>query len=175
MKRSVFAFALAGLLLVGSASAALATTTKIPFTAAEMNVVPVSTGTITLVGTVYSVRGAINEEVYTAVGAGSSYVSGAQTAVVNYDLDLATGIGSLWGSAELVPSAYPDGGYRCSWQGTFLPSTYLGPPTYAVSWTGKSICHGFGTLAGWQSRADITLTPPAGATTTGYVFMPGDK
>lgn len=160
MKRSMLALVVMGLLVVASAPAALATTTKMAFAGTSTFVAETDPGTATMAGSILSVR----RLVWVYEDAGSPYVAGSDTVVINYDLDLVTGSGSLWGKDRIEPLAFPAGAFDCSWHGTFA----------SFVWTGRVVCHGEGSLAGWQLRADL-VPAPGGRTSAmpGYVFLPG--
>jgi hypothetical protein len=163
MRRPVLALALATMLLALSTSAALATTTKNPVWGEEHVVGQLDPGTESLQGTVYSLRGQVNVEDITGSGPAT------QTSVVNYDIDIVTGTGTLWGTARSVPDGLTEnvGGFNCHWEGTFLPGT-------GGQWTGHAVCHGYGVLRGYQMRTN-SISAAFGSTFTGYLFLPGDK
>ena len=159
MKRAALALACAGLLIAGSATPAFATTTRISVVGTGTVVEAISPGVTTLVGSVLSVRDGSQLMTYVST---SPFVAGDELVVFNYDLDLATGTGEIWGVSTKSPTAYPDGGWYCEWHGKF------GPPV----WTGKGWCHGTGSLTGWQWRADLTNWPTY-TVSSGFVFLPG--
>ncbi len=168
MKRPVLALAMAGLLLAATASAALATTTKIATDGTEvLNSVVPGTGTATFnpVTNVASLRGEIHLATVTSVThwpTGDVTTTSAQTGDFNYDVSMVTGVGTFWGTANLAFTA--GGGLVCTYEGVFPAST------------GHSVCHGYGTVSGMQSRADFYLTAsPPGSISHGYVFWPANK
>lgn len=159
MKRLILACAVATLLIAAFAPTALATTTKIPFTFDEVVVAEPVPGEMTIADGVVSLRGAV----WLATTTGTPAIEGTDTIYLNFDLDLATGSGELWGTDVLQPSASPGGSYRCTWHGTFVD----------FSWSGKGVCHGQGTLDGWQLR--YTIRPAGeGYHVQGSYFLPGD-
>ncbi len=161
MKRLGLAFVFAGLLIAASATPAFAKTTRTPVVGTGTITSVLNPGVITLVGGVLSVRDGSN---LTNWASTSPFVAGTEVVVFNYDLDVATGTGELWGTATKSPTAYPEGGWYCEWHGTFGP----------LGWTGKGWCHGTGTLTGWQWRAELTAGPDS-EVSSGYVFLPGNR
>lgn len=159
MRRLVLAFAVAGILVAASAPVSLATTTKIPFALLEVVDDELAPGEWTIVGDVLSVRGAV----WHAVTTGTPAIEGTDTIVLNFDLDLATGSGELWGTNRLEPSQSADGGFDCRWHGTYVD----------YSWSGRLVCHGAGSLRGWQLRAAI-VPAEDGYDISGYYFLPSD-
>ena len=90
------------------------------------------------------------------------YDVGSLLIVGNWNLDLATGNGPLWGTMYYeFPSA--NGGFQGTWNAKFS----------AFVWSGKSQGTGFGDLAGWQLRQDIQATSPTSDVYAGFVFNPG--
>ncbi|HEX9123174.1 MAG TPA: hypothetical protein VF984_07415, partial [Actinomycetota bacterium] len=90
------------------------------------------------------------------------YGVGSLTIVGNWNLNLTTGNGALWGTMYYVfPAA--SGGFVGTWNAKFS----------AFAWSGKSQGTGFGDLAGWQLRQDIQATSPISDVYTGFVFNPG--
>jgi hypothetical protein len=159
MKRLGLAFLLAGLLATAAASAALACMTRIPVYDKETTVTVVSPGVTTQNGSVVSVRGMVEID---ADASSSAFVAGTSKGVVNYDVDLATGSGKIWGTVTKQPTAYPHGSWKCRFSGKFLNGT----------WTAKGSCDGKGTLRGWRFTADLVQMPTFVAV-TGYVFRAG--
>ncbi len=169
--RRLLSVVLAGLLLAATASAATATTTKFASSGEEHVVSGPGTVLPVLNGTILSVRDEIHHSYLT--GPGGTPFMGEQEGVANWDLDLVTGAGTLWGTSRLYITA--DGGLACSYTGVFPPGSW------AAAWTGTSVCHGWGTLVGrLQSRSDLASATFAGEAFQGVVFtgvmwVPGDK
>ncbi len=167
MRRPVFAFALAGVLVLGSASAALATTTRIPDVSQEHVLSGVGSVTPTLTGSILSVRNEHHVSVLTAADGVTQTAS--STSIANWDLDLATFTGTLWGTSDIVPNGAEGlGGMKCMFECSFVPGSY------GSAWTGHSLCHGYGALTGWQSRSNL-VSQPYGVSIQGYSFVPGDR
>jgi hypothetical protein len=160
MKRLVMALAVAGILVSASATGATAKTTKTEVAGTATVTQVLGIGSDVTVGSVRSVRGLVQLEnnVWN-----SSYLSGLSINVVNFDLDLATGQGELWGSGHHSVTAEPDGGWDCVFHAVFVDYAY----------SGKGVCHGTGTLHTWQWRADLHMIDDTSTGFTGYFFQPG--
>lgn len=90
------------------------------------------------------------------------YGVGSLLIVANWNLDLTTGSGSLWGTMYYeFPSA--NGGFQGTWNAKFT----------AFVWSGQSQGTGFDGLEGWQLRQDLQSTGPGMDVYTGFVFNPG--
>lgn len=159
MRRLALAFVVAGLLVAAAATPAAATTTRIPVSTAPQAMTVLVTGTISMNGTVMSVRGMVAREVGNWH---NRYVDGPAINTINYDLDLATGAGEMWGAGQHWPTAVADGGWDCHFHAVFVN----------YSFTGQGVCHGTGSLRSWQWRVDLTQTPN-GTAAEGYIFQPG--
>ena len=160
MKRFVVALAVAGLLIATTASGVVAKTTKfeVAGTATTRAMIP---GTETRVGSVQSVRGLVlvQDGVWN-----SSYLTGPQVAIVNFDLDWATGRGQMWGSDHHDVTAWSGGGWDCRFHASIEDFVA----------TGKGVCQGTGTLHSWQWRATLHMVWLSPVTEfTGYFFQPG--
>jgi hypothetical protein len=160
MKRSGVVLVLVPVLSLALTQAAAATTTKVPVAAHEELAFEADPGTYGMTGTVVWAR----DMIWVANVTGDPYLAGTDRIVINYDLDLATGSGELWGKNRLDPTAYPGGHFDCSWTATFVD--YV--------WAGRVVCHGDGSLDGRQLRLQIVAQP--GGTVddlSGYTFVPG--
>jgi hypothetical protein len=169
MQRPAVALTLAGALLLATGSAALATTTKIPDVGQEHVTSGVGSVPPTLSGSIMSVRNEHHVAYLTAIDGVT--VTGSETTVANWELDVVTLTGRLWGTSQIVPLPLSDpavGGMNCVFDGTFVPGTFGG------AWTAHSVCHGYGVLAGWQSRSDAT-SQVYGSSFVGYKFVPANK
>lgn len=90
------------------------------------------------------------------------YGVGSLLIVANWNLNLTTGNGPVWGTMYYeFPSA--SGGFRGTWNAKFS----------AFVWSGKSQGTGFDGLEGWQLRQDLQSTGPGVDVYTGFVFSPG--
>jgi len=165
MKRLLMAFVVAGLLGTLSAPAAMATTTRIPTisTAGSSQVLDPGTWSYTGNGdqVVQHVRGLVMLEVGNW---NSAYALGPAYNTINWDLNMSTGRGAIWGSGVHNPTAFPGSQWNCSFR---MPFDGMG------GYAGKGVCQGTGELAGWQWRVDLTAAP-WGSTAVGYIFEPGN-
>jgi len=161
MRRLGLAFALAGLLATAAAPAALGCTTIGQVNDKETTVAVVSPGVTTQNGSLVSVRGMVVTE---ADESTSPFVAGTSTGVVNYDINLASGIGRIWGTDTKQPTAYPHGHWDCRFSGNMASGT----------WTAKGSCVGRGALKGWKYTADLAQMATFVAA-TGYVFRTGHR
>jgi hypothetical protein len=154
-------------ILVLSASAVTATTTRAHVFGTASLVEPPVMGTMRTHGNVQSMRGFTEHLRSDPAPTNNAYVTGDEVNVVNWDANLKANRGKLWGTGVHHPFAYPDGTWECSFTGTF--SDYANGV-----WAGKGVCHGTGTLAGWQWRADISSTPWGATAMQGFIFFPGE-
>lgn len=116
MRRLALAFVVTGLLVAAAATPAAATTTRIPVSTAPQTMTVLVPGTISMNGTVMSVRGMVAREVGNWH---NRYVDGPAINTIDYDLDLATGAGEMWGAGQHWPTAVPDGGWDCHFHAFF--------------------------------------------------------
>jgi hypothetical protein len=158
MSRRFGAVIVAIVVLAAAAPATLATTTRMECTSIPGAPVE-TTGTVTWDGTVMHVRGTLWDM---ANESDCPMLDGSVHVVINYDLDVATGLGELWGTDTFSPAAYSGSGFRDHYTGTFAG----GMPPY---WSGKGVGHGFGELSGWQIREPLG-NHPVGPT---VLFYPG--
>lgn len=158
MKRVGLAMVLAGLIAAAAAPAALACW-RIAVQDSETTIAVISPGVATQNGSVLSIRGLVQTS---ADAATSAFVTGTSTAVINLDLDQATGGGKIWGTETKRPTAYSHGSWRCHFSGTFVN----------YQWTGKGSCDGIGTLRGWRYTANLAQMDPF-VIATGYIFRAG--
>jgi hypothetical protein len=160
MRKLMTSLAAGAVLAMALAPAAHAQMTRWPIDAYEFMTGIVSPGSTSTHGNVETARGMVG----TAAVTGSDLLEGTDTISINYNLNTATGSGALWGRNVIEPSAYPDGSFQCSWVGIF---------DHFV-WTGRAVCHGTGSLAGWQLRLAILAEPGGMADTlTGVAFTRG--
>jgi len=165
-RRSFIALVAAALLIATSGSAVLATTTRYPIEShATAAAVVTDPGTMTEHGSVLSFRGVVNTQTQVSSSQYGELVAGPETNVFNYDVDWGNGTGFWWGKGTHSPTAYPGGTWECSWHGRMADWT----------WTGEGVCHGAGTLEGWQWRADLWMDIKNILHTQGYIFFAGDR
>lgn len=158
MRRTVFlaitiVMVLSAFLPVSSASA---TTERIPVSGSEV-CTEIAPGRSWMDGSVLQVRGSV----FDCTMAGDEYLTGTETVVVNFNLDLATGMGTLWGTFRSDLAAF-DGGFEGAWNGHWL--------TFP-RWSGKAVGRGWGELDGSQVRLDLYVAAPGSL--SGFVFSPG--
>lgn len=89
---------------------------------------------------------------------------GTSAAVINFNLNVVTGAGPMWGTAVITLNS--GGGFNCIWYGAFVPGT----PGNQYTFT--ELCLGYGTRTGWLARMD-TIGDLTGFTYSGYEFMLG--
>ncbi len=160
MRRFIGLVAVVAVLTLALAPAATANTTRVPVDGNEVLTEITSEGSMAMDGSIASLRGAV--WVFSATG--SDLIAGKDTIVINYDIDVATGLGTLWGKNWIEPTAHPGGRFDCSWTGTFV----------STHWTGNGVCHGVGSLHRWQLRLTIVAAPGGTADTLGgFAFLPG--
>jgi hypothetical protein len=162
MRRSGIALMLGAVLMLALAPAAVATTTKEPVAAHEELASVIDPGIQGMTGTVAWAR----DMIWVADVTGDPYLAGTDRIAINYDLDLVTGSGTLWGKNRFDPTAYPGGHFDCSWSATFVDFV----------WAGHVVCHGDGSLDGRQLRLEIVAAPGGTADDlSGYTFVPADR
>lgn len=145
--------------LLALAMPAAAKTDRIPFSGVDTFIAQTDPGRQWVSDDgILHVRGSVST--YTSTS-DSVYYAGEAVIVVNYNLDLATGNGQLWGTSHLSNG---DGGFDGTWVGKFI----------AYSWEGKGQSKGFGDMAGYQQRFTLQWAP-FGDTAEGYTFLPGNK
>jgi hypothetical protein len=166
MKRLVTALLAVGL-LTALATPTLASTTRIGYACDEYAVGLLDEGRTWTSDGVEHVRGLV--VVQDVVG--DALCAGTNTVVVNYNLNLATSTGHLWGTATLDTGAF-DGGFVSSWTAKFTAADPLAPDAEDI-WVGQYIRHGFGELTGWQARGDIFEKFHWLVLEEGYAFIPG--
>lgn len=161
MRRIGLAVLCAVLLVGGTVSSALATTTRIHTSTPPQGFVVLDPGVWTMNGTVQSVRGLVAREDGTW---NNVYADGPAINTINWDIDLATGGGSMWGTGVHTPTAFPGAQWLCAFHATFKD----------FGFTGKGVCQGTGPLHTWQWRVNLTAAAGQGTAADGYIFKPGD-
>ena len=159
MRRLVPSLVLAGLLSMSFAAPAAAHTWRIPVSDTSNLVSTLDPGVTTFNGDVMSVRGLV--QVSTRVSS-SLFIAGSARGVINFDLNVVTGRGVLWGTETEQPSAYPNGAWHCAWVGRFVNGS---PTNYGA-------CLGAGSLRGYVWTAVITPSGVGSYTTVGYIYPP---
>ena len=158
MRRAISILAAVGL-LAALAPAALATTTRVPYSCRTVRTMEVD-GRQWMEGTVLHTRGW--QATYTATG--SAICAGTTRVVVNYNLDLATMTGSMTFTYD-EQLASGTGGIA----GTAVTEFDL----VDFIWQGSTVGHGYGDLEGWQTRGTITELFDDTVVESGVAFLPG--
>lgn len=166
MKRA-FAGLTALALLVVLAAPASATTTRYGYQCTEIPVAQPAAGDFWIQDGVAYLRGAVYE--YATFG--DEECAGTYTIIVNFNLDLTTSSGALWGTSVSELDAF-DGGYTSSWNAHWTASDPLAPDATDI-WAGQYVGHGYGQLQGWQARATIVEKTHILILDEGYAFHPG--
>ena len=163
MRRILAILAAAGLVLVIAVPPAAATTTRHEIACEEhlVGTLVAPTEWIDEDG-VYHMRGLVNQ--YTE--SGGPRCSGINIAEINVNLDLATGAGTVWAKGHITLTGGGGG-----WEGRLL-ARFTPGGTYI--WEGTIVMQGWGSLAGWQRRADIVEPSHVMTTYTGVDFLAGD-
>ena len=159
MRKTTAIFAALAVLLVMAVPAS-AKTDRMPFSGEDHLTVAPHGGRMWVSDGIVHVRGSMSE--YDATSDSEFYV-GNSSIVVNYNLDLATMRGRMWGTSTVDVAGY-DGGFTGTWVGWFTPT----------GWEGRGLSHGYGELAGYQQRYDLAWAP-FGDAIEGFTFMPGNR
>lgn len=133
-------------------------------------------GVTTMNGPIMSVRG-MTEHGEISGGPmvdGRNLIAGPEDPTVNYDLDVTTGEGTLWGKTRVDPTDFPDGYWDLEMHGKFVPETFNPDAQFAgarMELTGN----GAGSLKGWKVKATVSNLSPGITTGQGYVVKAADK
>ncbi len=111
---------------------------------------------------VYHMRGLVNQ--YSE--SGGPRCNGTNVAEINVNLDLATGEGTVWAKGQITLAGGGGG-----WDGRLLAHF---TPGGAYIWEGTIVMQGWGSLAGWQRRADIVEPSHVRTIYTGVDFRAGN-
>jgi hypothetical protein len=96
---------------------------------------------------------------------GDEYCAGTNEPVVDLNVDLATGQGTVVAKGHFTLDAF-DGG----WDGTLVAHLTPGGP---YIWEGEFVGNGWGVLAGWQMRSHLVEVTHELILDDGFVFKPG--
>lgn len=138
---------------------AQAKTERIPFEAHEAVIAVPDEGRTWVSNGIEHTRGLVL--LYEATS-DSPYYTGQTLVTVNMNVDTATGQGTMWGTSDLMLSAY-DGGFAGTWVATFNDD--------GDGWTADGRTHGYGDVKGLQQRFTVDNT----GFVTGFVMIPGGK
>ncbi len=146
---------------------AAAGTARIPYRC-EFQLVEVTDG-----GTAWVEDGSLHVRGWTGVYdvVGEDQCAGVGTAVANFNLDLATWSGGLWGTQMVALDAF-NGGYAGTFTARWTADDPLAPDAEDI-WVGRYTYGGFGDLEGWQARGNIVETTHLLVIDEGYAFLPG--
>jgi hypothetical protein len=145
------------LLALTVTSPAQAKTVRVPFEAQEVTIAVPDPGRSWVSGGIEHTRGLTL--VYAATS-DNAYYRGETTVVVNMNVSLATGRGTMWGTSDLELSDY-EGGFAGTWVATFYPD--------GSGWIAQGRTRGYGEVAGLQQRFSVDNT----GFVTGFVMIPG--
>ncbi len=161
MRRAITMLVGSAMLCLGLASPALATTTRESFSCDTVIVDGSEDGGHQWqTGMILHVRGW--SATYTATG--SPICAGTTRVVVSYNLDLATKTGSMtFRYDEALESG--TGGIA----GTAVTRFDF----VSAVWKGSTVGHGYGSLAGWQTRGSIVEQFDGTVVESGFAFRPG--
>jgi hypothetical protein len=145
MYRRVITLAVGALLVLALAVPAVATQTKIPVSGTDTISQMVDEGRTWMADGIQHVRGWTGE--YATVGEPGAYLDGTSIVVANWNLDTASGDGTMWGTIELTLTG-GGGGWHESWVAKFDGGV----------WSGWAVGRGFGTLDGMKMDLDVWST-----------------
>jgi hypothetical protein len=171
MRRPILALSLASLLLFGSASLALATTTRNPFDD-TVHVVNLDPGVVTMHGDhVMSTRGMVNQQPVLDDILGP----GVETNYLDIDLNLDQIRGAVRGKTTIW-YAVAGAGWECTFAGQFRPDlVFLDGQRLVVGYQAHEVCHGTGLNTGGQLRMNFSPTGFDTVEAIGFWFVPGDR
>jgi hypothetical protein len=163
MRRILAILAAASLVLVIAVPPAAATTTRHEI-ACEEHLVATLVAPREWVDEygVYHIRGLVNQY----AEHGGPRCSGTNVAEINVNLDLATGEGIVWAKGHITLAGGGGG-----WDGRLVAHFTPGGP---YIWEGTIVMQGWGSLAGWQRRAEIVEPNHFMTVYTGVDFLAGD-
>jgi hypothetical protein len=102
---------------------------------------------------------------------GDPLCAGDAVVVVNFNLDLLSGKGNLWGTIHVDLGAF-DGGWHRTFTASFTNPAPLMPDATDI-WVGRNVGRGFGDLDGWQIRGEGIERTHLLVESTATVFRPG--
>ena len=161
MMRRTTAILVALVVLLAMAVPASAKTDRIPFSGEDhLTVLPHGGTSWISEDGVLHMRGSMST--YDA-SSDSEFYNGVAYIVVNFNMDLATGQGRMWGTNHIDVVGY-DGGFTGKWIAWFTET----------GWEGRGHSKGYGELDGYQQRYDLE-SALFGDYIEGFTFMPGNK
>jgi len=147
-KRITIIFVLAMVVILMSAVPAAARATRIEYTSLDCTIAPWGSPERVWISDdgVLHQRGV---QVINRVTSSSVYVTGDMTLEMNFDIDLATGLGHAYGTLSIVPTAY-----NGTWEGHW--STHISPEGL----TGNATGQGTGDLEGMKIFNNMSNLDP---------------
>lgn len=165
MYRRLVTLALGAMLVLALALPAAAAQTKMPISGRDVSNGVLDEGTMWFSDRIQHVRGWTAEYVTcgelkegNTCGDPSEYVDGTSIIVANWNLDTASGDGTMWGTTDLALTAF-DGGWHETWVAKFDGGM----------WSGWGVGRGFGDLQGMKIRFDVRLLPDGTDVFEGFV------
>ena len=155
MYRRLVTLALGAMLVLTLALPAAAAQTKIPISGRDVsNGPPLDQGTTWYSDGIQHVRG------WTAGydTTGGDYLDGTSIIVANWNLDLTSGDGTMWGTTDLTLTGTQSGWHE-TWVAKFDD----------FMWSGWGVGRGFGELQGMRIRFDVWLLPDGTDVFEGFV------
>ena len=154
MYRRLVTLALGAMLVLALALPAAAAQTKTRISGVDDNMTVLDPGRTWMSDGIQHVRGWTAEYDTT----GGEYVDGTSIIVANWNLNTASGDGTMWGTTDLALTQF-DGGWHQTWVAKFDDFV----------WSGKAVGRGFGALEGMQIRLDVWSTGPGTDAFQGFV------
>lgn len=167
MKRTA-ALVVAIAMALAFAAPAAATTTRTSY-ACDAYLVEVTNE-----GTYWIDDGALHMRGWSAIYdmVGDDMCAGTLFGGANFNLDLATSSGIVWGTGRIELEAV-EGGFDSTLVAHFTADNPLLPDATDI-WLARYVRKGFGELAGWQARGTLLERTHDHMVDTGYAFLPGD-
>ncbi|HEX6221948.1 MAG TPA: hypothetical protein VF115_12710 [Acidimicrobiia bacterium] len=156
------------ILILSIASPAYATTTRLEFSGVQQTIGQGDPGRSWVSGSIEHVRG---RQLFglSIPDATTGLPTGTTDGRLNYNLDLTTFEGRVWGAVTID---YGDGGFEGTFSGSIGPANVPGGLLGEFQFVG----HGFGNLEGTQVRAMVReLIAFGSATFDGVMFTPGEE
>jgi len=145
MTRRLMTLTLGAMLVVALAAPAVAAPAKTPVSGQDILSQMLDEGRTWMSDGIQHVRGWTAE--YETYGEPGAYVDGTSIIVANWNLDVASGDGTMWGTTDLTLTD-TDGGWHQTWVAKFDGGV----------WSGQAVGRGFGTLRGMKIRIDVWST-----------------
>ena len=167
MKKAWLVFVIVAMSLA-LASPAAAGTTRVPYKCTATLTDLVSPGDMWIEDGAVHMRGF--EAVYDLVG--DELCAGTLTGDANFNLNLATWSGVVWGTSTIALHAY-DGGFHARLVAHFTTDDPLRLEATDI-WSGQTVRHGYGELVGWKAHGTLVEKTHVMMFDAGYAFEPGN-